>query len=118
MNKDEQTTVNHFHEKLLKLKTLMKTKVRSIQLCINKFVFFEQLELDDSICYLKSTFCTKSLVLGATHKLRVKHVSCVVSTKLMMIAGWTEKGGKKAQVHGGVLGRVLRRMGRESMRLS
>ncbi|XP_042000595.1 uncharacterized protein YpgQ isoform X1 [Salvia splendens] len=26
MNKDEQTTVNHFHEKLLKLKTLMKTK--------------------------------------------------------------------------------------------
>lgn len=28
MNKDEQTTVNHFHEKLLKLKNLMKTKVR------------------------------------------------------------------------------------------
>lgn len=27
MNKDEQTTVNHFHEKLLKLKDLMKTKV-------------------------------------------------------------------------------------------
>ncbi|KAK3030565.1 hypothetical protein RJ639_039443 [Escallonia herrerae] len=26
MNKDEQTTVNHFHEKLLKLKNLMKTK--------------------------------------------------------------------------------------------
>ncbi|XP_057797367.1 uncharacterized protein LOC131013307 [Salvia miltiorrhiza] len=26
MNKDEQTTVNHFHEKLLKLKKLMKTK--------------------------------------------------------------------------------------------
>ncbi|KAM0001452.1 putative HD/PDEase domain-containing protein [Helianthus debilis subsp. tardiflorus] len=26
MNKDEQTTVNHFHEKLLKLKDLMKTK--------------------------------------------------------------------------------------------
>ncbi|KAL0393607.1 UNVERIFIED_CONTAM: putative protein YpgQ [Sesamum latifolium] len=26
MNKDEQTTVNHFHEKLLKLKELMKTK--------------------------------------------------------------------------------------------
>uniref|UniRef100_A0A5B7A640 HD/PDEase domain-containing protein n=1 Tax=Davidia involucrata TaxID=16924 RepID=A0A5B7A640_DAVIN len=26
MNKDEQTTMNHFHEKLLKLKDLMKTK--------------------------------------------------------------------------------------------
>ncbi|KAL5721500.1 hypothetical protein ACHQM5_005139 [Ranunculus cassubicifolius] len=26
MNKDEQTTLNHFHEKLLKLKDLMKTK--------------------------------------------------------------------------------------------
>ncbi|XP_004231496.2 uncharacterized protein [Solanum lycopersicum] len=26
MNKEEQTTVNHFHEKLLKLKDLMKTK--------------------------------------------------------------------------------------------
>ncbi|KAA8528921.1 hypothetical protein F0562_033591 [Nyssa sinensis] len=26
MNRDEQTTVNHFHEKLLKLKNLMKTK--------------------------------------------------------------------------------------------
>ncbi|XP_011080896.2 uncharacterized protein LOC105164046, partial [Sesamum indicum] len=26
MNKDEQTTVNHFHEKLLKLKKLMKSK--------------------------------------------------------------------------------------------
>ncbi|XP_057802759.1 uncharacterized protein LOC131018035 [Salvia miltiorrhiza] len=26
MNKDEQTSVNHFHEKLLKLKKLMKTK--------------------------------------------------------------------------------------------
>ncbi|XP_022153187.1 uncharacterized protein LOC111020741 [Momordica charantia] len=26
MNKDEQTTVNHFHEKLLKIKDLMKTK--------------------------------------------------------------------------------------------
>ncbi|KAL6295403.1 hypothetical protein ACE6H2_003545 [Prunus campanulata] len=26
MKKDEQTTVNHFHEKLLKLKSLMKTK--------------------------------------------------------------------------------------------
>ncbi|GFP88948.1 uncharacterized protein ypgq [Phtheirospermum japonicum] len=26
MNKDEQTTVNHFHEKLLKLKELMKTE--------------------------------------------------------------------------------------------
>lgn len=27
MNKEEQTTVNHFHEKLLKIKDLMKTKV-------------------------------------------------------------------------------------------
>lgn len=27
MKKDEQTTVNHFHEKLLKLKDLMKTEV-------------------------------------------------------------------------------------------
>lgn len=26
MNKDKQTTLNHFHEKLLKLKTLMKTR--------------------------------------------------------------------------------------------
>lgn len=27
VKKDEQTTVNHFHEKLLKLKDLMKTEV-------------------------------------------------------------------------------------------
>lgn len=27
MKKEEQTTVNHFHEKLLKLKDLMKTEV-------------------------------------------------------------------------------------------
>lgn len=31
MKKDEQTTVNHFHEKLLKLKALMKTKVNLLK---------------------------------------------------------------------------------------
>lgn len=31
MNKEEQTTVNHFHEKLLKLKELTKTKVYPVK---------------------------------------------------------------------------------------
>lgn len=32
VKKEEQTTVNHFHEKLLKLKGLMKTKVKVLNL--------------------------------------------------------------------------------------
>lgn len=39
MKKDEQTTVNHFHEKLLKLKDLMKTKVKA-NLPAKVFPFF------------------------------------------------------------------------------
>ncbi|KAL6549915.1 hypothetical protein OROMI_020403 [Orobanche minor] len=33
LNKDEQTTINHFHEKLLKLKELMKTKRNERGIC-------------------------------------------------------------------------------------
>lgn len=44
MNKEEQTTVNHFHEKLLKLKELMKTKVT--QLNRNMLMFLICLLLD------------------------------------------------------------------------
>lgn len=50
MNKDEQTTVNHFHEKLLKIKDLMKTKVEVMEYLM--WLSYTLLFLISSICLL------------------------------------------------------------------
>ncbi|XP_076890112.1 uncharacterized protein LOC143541089 isoform X2 [Bidens hawaiensis] len=56
MNKDEQTTMNHFHEKLLKLKDLMKTKAGKAR-AEKRHKFMEEFlnefyqEWSDQTCY-------------------------------------------------------------------